>query len=130
MNKRKENETVVGLILGTCGMGAIIVVLSVLFMMMEVPYVLPSENDPWLCMKTVSDLNVRKSPVLGDVVEVLPEGTTVYVQVPEVRGYDSWAKIILQDEEYWVNCYFLKEEEEEYAEAAEEEEYAEATEEE
>ena len=109
--------------------GVVLVGISLFFMMMEVHTVLPTENDQWLFMKTVSDLNVREFPhTHGNVVEVLPEGTTVYVQVPEVRGYDSWGRICLQDGEYyWVNCYFLKEEEP--AEAAEEYEEAEAAEE-
>ena len=122
MNNR--NESVWEIFIFFIGFGILIVGISLFLMMMEVHTVIPSENDPWLCMKTVSDLNVREFPhTHGNVVEVLPEGTTVYVQVPEVRGYDSWGRICLQDGEYyWVNCYFLKEEEP--AEAAEEEEYA------
>ena len=102
--------------------GVVLVGISLLFMMMEVHTVLPTEDDPWIVMKTASDLNVRTSPVFGDVVEVLPEGTLICVQAPKVRGYDSWGRLQDGDGEYWVNCYFLKEEEP--AEAAEEEEYA------
>ena len=99
--------------------GVVLVGISLFFMMMEVHTVLPKENDSWILMRTSTELNVRRYPRTGEVVEVLAEGTTVYVQVPEVRGYDSWGKICLQDGEYyWVNCYFLKEMEP--AEAAEE----------
>lgn len=127
MNDR-NNESVWEIFIFFIGFGILIVGISLFFMMMEVHTILPTENDQWLFMKTASDLNVREFPhTHGNVVEVLPEGTIVYVQVPEVRGYDSWGRICLQDGEYWVNCYFLVEAtEEEYEEKAyAEEEYEE-----
>ena len=49
-------------------------------------------------------LTGNKTAKVEFTVEVLPEGTTVYVQVPEVRGYDSWGRLQDGDGEYCKEC--------------------------
>ena len=63
------------------------------------------EDAPWVVMQTAVELNVRWQPsTSGSLFSRLPEGTPVYVQLPEKRGIESWARIELPEGYFWV-CY-------------------------